>query len=410
MRHFRQWMTTAALLLVFGPAVTATSAALASSDLASADTALNLCNRHDEKIFVSAAYNETGTPGAPKVFARGWWGIDAGACTKLTFPLVDDRVMLFAQSSSQILNWIGDYSICVDLTHVFEIHDATAVACDGPDQLFRAFKVLTIPNLPAPAPDNVPTFEFKTADATRVGGGLKFCNDTTNPVYLSHAQKKSRDSKFGVDGWYEVQPSKCHEENRDPLADEVWFYAQGGAGTLAWRGDTPLCTDDVKGYHYEDASNMPCTANNQILQMFRKVALDSQEFEHHFTVNDAHRVRSVVDICNNRQEKVLVATAWKRPLFPDDVVTRGWYVIEGGKCVTQLPFDAQVVYVHAESEARANLLSGEGQIQACIDHTLAFMFSRGNSMTCGSGGLETAVFVPREVAAGQTRIDINAAP
>ncbi|NDE17628.1 DUF1036 domain-containing protein [bacterium] len=406
MRYFRHLMTTAAV----ASAVMAASPALASNDLASTDTSLNLCNRHDEKIFVSVAYDESGTAGAPKVFARGWWGIDSGACTKLTFPLLDDRIMLFAQSSSQILNWIGDYSICVDLTHAFDIHDATTVACDGPDQRFRAFRVLTVANLPSPAPDNVPVFEFKTPDATRVGGGLKFCNDTTNPLYVSYSQKKARDQKFGVDGWYEVQPSKCHEENRDPVADEVWFYAQGGDGTMAWRGDTPLCTDDVKGYFYEDAANMPCTDNNQMMQMFQKATLTGQEFEHHFTVADAHKVRSMVDICNNRQEKIVVATAWKRPEFPEDIVTRGWYLIDPGKCATGLSVDSPVVYVHAESESRVNLLQREGQIQACVNNTLAFLFSRGNSMACGAQGLLNAVFVPYEIAAGQARVDINAAP
>lgn len=381
-----------------------------------ADTALNFCNRHDEKIFIAVAFDESTPPGgsaaAPKVFARGWWGIDAGACTKLTFPLLDDRVLLFAQSASQTLNWIGDSSVCIDLTHAFEFSDAANLACNGPDQGYRAFKVVSVPSLPAPAPDSVATYEFKTQDAVRVGGGLKFCNDTQDPVFLSFAQKKSRDTKFKVDGWFSIKPDKCYETSRDPSADEVWYYAQGGAGSLTWRGDTPLCTDDVKGYTFEDAANMPCTGMNQIVQMFQKGAMAStgQEFEHRFNVAGAHQIRSMVDICNNRQEKIYVATAWKRAEFPDDIVTRGWYLIDPGKCVTRLPVDSQVVYVHAENEARANLLESAGQIQACIDNSLAFMFSQSNSMQCGTGNLVNAVFVPRDITSGAARVDINAAP
>jgi uncharacterized membrane protein len=301
----------------FAAAGAATSALASSAD--SADTALNFCNRHDEKIFIAVAFDEPGDasapPGgsavAPKVFARGWWGIDAGACTKLTFPLVDDRILLFAQSASQTFNWIGDSSVCVDLTHAFEISDAANQACNGPNQGYRAFKVVNVPSLPAPAPDSVATYEFKTQDAVRVGGGLKFCNDTQDPVYLSFGQKRSRDTKFSVDGWFSIKPDNCYETTRDSSADEVWYYAQGGSGTLTWRGDTPLCTDDVKGYTFEDAANMPCTGTNQMMELFQRgvLAAAGQDFEHHFKVADAHKIRSQVDICNNRQEKIYVATA-----------------------------------------------------------------------------------------------------
>jgi len=130
-----------------------------------AETKINLCNTNTEKIFAAVAYDAaTGE----KIVSRGWWAIEANACIDLSLPVVDDRLYLFAQSSSQLLNWNGGTSLCLDTTHVFDYQSATDMPCNEPDQAMRAFREVSIAALSAPT--GTPKYEFKPADAVRVGG------------------------------------------------------------------------------------------------------------------------------------------------------------------------------------------------------------------------------------------------
>ena len=364
-----------------------------------AETKINLCNTNTEKIFAAVAYDaETGE----KIVSRGWWAIEANACIDLSLPVVDDRLYLFAQSSSQLLNWNGSTSLCLDTTHVFDYQSAADMPCNEPDQAIRAFREVSIAALSAPT--GIPKYEFKPTDAVRVGGAIKFCNDTAEKAYLSLSQKKSSNPKFSVDGWFVIEAAKCFEARRDLEAEEVYFYAQGGTGNLRWRGDTPLCTDDLSGYAFDDAGSMDCKGNNQIMQLFHKERLTEREFEYHLLAADAHEVRSMVDLCNSRTEKSLITIAWERPDFAGDWVSRGWYVLDAGACVKDLAVDSAQLYIHVEDAARATIM--EGAMEACIDQNLAFMFSHANNMTCDASNQVKARFAPKPVAPGKVRIDV----
>lgn len=386
------------LLMVSG----ATWSALSGSPSMAAETSINLCNANTDKIYVAVAYNAD-----QKKLARGWWAIEANKCVDLSFPLLDDRLFLFAQSSNQVFNWIGTTPLCTDLTQVFDFPDAENLPCTGANQGFRSFREISVSSLSTgTAGTRVPTFEFKPADAVSVGGRLKFCNDTTDSTYLSLSQKKSGEPKFPIKGWFMIDAGKCFETRRDPDAEEVYFYVQGGAGKLSWRGDTPLCTDDVKGYSFDDAASMDCKGNNQVTQLFRTERLNSDGFEFRLQVADAHEIRSMVDLCNSRSEKSLMTIAWERPQFSGELMTRGWYVMEAGACVNDLPIDAAEVFIHIEDAGPARTTILEGPMEACIDQKMAFMFSHATQMACNGENQGKARFAAKSIAPGKVRLDV----
>jgi len=201
-----------------------------------------------------------------------------------------------------------------------------------------------------------------------------------------------------------IEAAKCFEARRDLEAEEVYFYAQGGTGNLRWRGDTPLCTDDLSGYAFDDAGSMDCKGNNQIMQLFHKERLTEREFEYHLIAADAHEVRSKVDLCNSRTEKSLITIAWERPDFAGDWITRGWYVLDAGACAKGLAVDSAQLYVRVEDAARAMIV--EGAFEACIDQNMAFMFSHATNMTCDAPNQVKARFAPKPVAPGKVRVDV----
>ncbi|MFM8313958.1 MAG: DUF1036 domain-containing protein, partial [Deltaproteobacteria bacterium] len=313
----------------------ASSVGVASNS--NADTKIKYCNKNQEKIFLSIGYK---TSAEAAIMSRGWWAIEAGKCSELAFPILVDKFYVHAQSSSQIYHWLGETALCVNAVDAYDLENAATVACDQAIQEKRKFKELSVAELVARAGTGMPTYEFNPVEATRVSGGLKFCNDTEEDLYLSYAQRKLGDQKTLVRGWFKTLPGKCFEAARDKEANEVLFYAQNPDAKLKWKGNIPLCTDDYNGYNFEDASKMACDLNNQRAQLFNLQKLPSTgDFEHHFVAQDAHSARSVVEICNSRSEKSIIAIAWKDSDFPGQVISKGWYVVEGGKCMNKQVID-----------------------------------------------------------------------
>lgn len=373
---------------------------LEPSASASTETDINFCNKSEEKVYVAVGYKN---PGETGVLARGWWGIESQKCSGLSVPLEDGKIYFHASSSSSVLQWVGDTALCVDTVNAFDLEHSDSIACNAADQEVRKFKELPVSDMPLV--EGVRTIDIIPADATRIGGGLKFCNDTGEELYLSLGQKKASISKTTIDGWFSVKAGKCYETTRLGDADEVYYFANNANADKKWRGDVAFCTDDFDGYRFDDAAHMDCMKNNQRMQLFKKdkISPDGQ-FEHHFKASDADAVRSVVNLCNSRSEKNVGVIAWKNPEFAGQVITKGWYNLVGGECINDLAVDAEEILLYVENSDRTVLI--DGPTEACVNDTKAFQYSRATEMKCDGADEIKAKFATKTIAAGKVRLDI----
>jgi len=373
---------------------------LEPSASASTETKVNFCNKSEEKVFIAVGYK---TPEEAGVLARGWWGIEPQKCNELSLPLEDGKIYFHASSSSSILQWLGDTSLCVDTVNAFDLDHADSMACTASDQEHRGFKELSVRNMPVV--EGVSTVDITPGDATRVGGGMKFCNDTDEELYLSLGQKNATASKTTINGWFSIKAGKCYETTRLNDADEVYYFANTSNTDKKWRGDVAFCTDDYDGYSYDDAAHMDCMKNNQKMQLFKKEKIGSDGlFEHHFKSADAHVVRSIVELCNSRSEKNVGVIAWKNPEFPGQLISKGWYNLAGGECIKDLAIDAEEILIYLENSDRTVLI--DGPTEACINNSKAFQFSRATEMKCNEADEVKAKFATKVITAGKVRLEV----
>lgn len=368
---------------------------------APAETKLNLCNSNEEKIFISVAYQPAENE---SLMARGWWGVEANACKEISFPIVGDKVLVHAQSSSQIFHWLGDIQLCVNSSDAYDLENAATISCNQPGQEHRTFKSYSLTDLRAEAVGGVPTIKFSPEEATRVGGGLNLCNDTTENIYISYAQKKSTEASTTVNGWFMAKPGQCFEANRENSKDEILYFANSESGLKKWKGNIPLCTNDYDGFSHPGAETMDCTANNLRLQSFTKEKLpEAGLFTHHFKASEAYEARSVVDVCNSGAEETAMVIAFKDPEF-DQIVSRGWYILKLGECAKDQVIDADEVLVHIEKSDRTILMQGDHQ--ACVNNEKAFQYSQSTKMACTGVDDKKVGFAAVPIAAGKVRVDV----
>lgn len=373
----------------------------ATSSAVSTDTPLIFCNNNEEKIFISVAYQPAE---GSDLIARGWWGLDANSCRDISFPVTGDKILVHAQSSSQIYHWLGDVKLCVNTVDAYDLEGAATLACNQPGQEQRAFKQLSLADLRATSEGEIPKIDFNPNDATRVGGGVKFCNDTTEEIYISYAQKKTADVNTTVNGWFLAKPGQCFEANREKEADEVLFFANSQSGMRKWAGDLTMCTNDFDGFSHKEAQSMSCDATNLKLQKFKKEKLPiSGEYVHLFKLADAHEARSLVEICNKSTEEIAFVIGMKDQEF-DQTISRGWYIVKAGECIKDQVIDAESVLLHVEKADRTVLVQGDYQV--CVDDEKAFQYSQATSMACTGADDKKVGFSEVKIEAGKVRIDI----
>lgn len=380
-----------------------TMLAMVQNASAATDTKINLCNKNNQTIYISVAYEpEAGSP----LMSRGWWSVEANKCSELKFPLGSDKLLLYANSDSGVLQWGGDQKLCLDSTNKFDFTDAATMACTSQGLEARGFKEVSIAALTSLAGGQTPTYDFLTADAVKVGPVVKVCNDSSEDAYLSLAQKKPDTEAVTVNGWYRVAANSCYETLRNPAATELLVFAQSGGSQLRWNGDVALCTDNYDGFTFEEAQSMDCTGANQRMQHFRKVAMtvSSGDFEFHLRAEDARPARTMLDVCNTRDEKIYVATAWENPEFPGQVVSFGWLNIEPSKCFEDLAVEGSSIMLRVENGDHDVLL--EGAFKACVDAEEGYEFGNATKMVCSGGNLEMVGFDVKPLGAGDVRIDL----
>ncbi len=377
---------------------------LAATTDSNIETKINFCNRDEGKIFISVAYKPDENA---NLMARGWWGIEPNKCSELSFPISGDKILVYAQSFSKIYQWLGETKLCINTVDIYNLENAGTISCNESEQEIRPFKEFSIANLRTATGEEIPKIEFKLSDATKVGGGVKFCNDTSEDIFISSAQKRSSDAKTTVNGWLMAKPGKCFEVDRKEEASEILYFATSSNGSHKWRGNVPLCTNDYDGFNHPDAEIMDCSLNKLKMEYFQKEALPtSGEYGHHFKTNEAYVARSMMDICNSRSEEnsILVAIAWKDAEFSGQVISKGWSTLKGGECVKDLVIDAEEVWLHVENSDGTLLI--EGPLEACVNNINAFKFSKATEMACNGPDELKVKFAAKPIAAGKVRMDI----
>ncbi|MEY4632586.1 MAG: hypothetical protein RIQ81_2706, partial [Pseudomonadota bacterium] len=233
----------------------------------------------------------------------------------------------------------------------------------------------------------------------------KFCNDSTEKIYLAFGQQQSAETKINIDGWYPVAPGQCHETRREARTQSIYYFAQSDGRKLRWSGDVPLCTNDYDGFEYADAGGLECKANSQMQQLFKREDLTAEPFEHHFVAADAQIARSNVKICNNRTETVEAIFAWTRSEFPSEVVTNGWFTIKAGDCLRDFAVDSDRMFINVTDDDGMPLV--EGNFEACINAEEGFLYSHANTMACDADDQEMGKFEVRTLPAGEASVDID---
>jgi uncharacterized membrane protein len=380
-----------------------TALLLSNAAHAASDTKLNLCNEHEQNLYVSVAYEpEAGSP----FMARGWWSIPTKECSEISFPLGSDKILLHAVSENGALQWVGDQKLCVNVYDKFDFEDAGAQNCAEEGLETRGFKELSVSALASLEPGETPKYKFLPSDAVKSGSLVKICNDSSEDAYVSFSQKSSATTSTLVDGWFKIQPSKCYETLRRPSANELLLFAQSSSGHMRWKGDVALCTDDYDGFQFTDAQSMTCDGDNQRWQRFRKIDMTSSstDFEYRLRAEDAQPVRSIVKICNTRSEKLYVATAWDNLDFPGQVVSIGWLNLEPNKCSDDLAVNGNSLLLYVDKDDGEAVISGTTQV--CVNIEDGFEFGNSTAMNCSGEDLTKLGFASQPISAGAVRIDI----
>ena len=369
---------------------------------AAPETKIKLCNGSDQKIYLAVAYEPQA--GAP-LMSRGWWDLGPNSCNDLSLPLGSDRFLLNATSDSHVLQWAGDQKLCINSIDKFDFENASTMACSGSGLELAGFKELSIAALTQEAGGQTPRYEFKPADAVATGSILKICNDSTNDLYLAIGQRNSTEQAFAVGGWFKILANNCREMLRSESADEMYLYADSSDGTLIWKGDLALCTDDHEGFSFDNAKSMGCDGEHQRRELFKRVPMSGTgAFEYHLKPQAAKAVRTVADLCSRARDTIYVATAFENADFPGEVISIGWFTIEPGQCSKDVVVDASTLYLRVEGKGGTVLM--EGPFKACVNTTDGFDFGNSTKMVCSGENQKVVGFDALPVAAGKISVQL----
>jgi len=233
---------------------------------------------------------------------------------------------------------------------------------------------------------------------------LKFCNDTTEDVFLSVGQSSEEAKNITVAGWWKIVPSSCREVTQQENAKFIYTYAFMSKSMKKWSGTQVLCTNDYDAYDHQQAEKKDCNGTNLVPEAFAVQSL-TQNFEMHFKDNDADAPRSLVDICNDRDEEVFVLLAYQRPDIGGHLMSRGWWSIEPKKCMTAMPVDSDIAYILAEGSNEELLVTGDKKL--CVNKKKAFTHIDSESMQCEGENLGLMGFKSEPLQEGSNRIAIK---
>lgn len=363
---------------------------------------INFCNENDQKIFLSVAYEaEVGLP----LLARGWWPIESKKCADLELPVAGDRLLVYANSDNQVMEWRGDAPICVDTTNKFDFSNARDMACEGATLAHKGFKELSIRQLANSANDGSLKYTFTADLATRMADALRLCNDTADTVFLSYSQKSASAVALAVAGWFKVLPGKCHEALKIAGSDELYLFANNERGDKRWKGDVPLCTNSYDGYLFTEAASMACHGNNERRQLFKRITMErSGDFEYHLKSIGSETSRSMVKLCNKSATNIVVTIASANSDFPGEFISSGWFGVKSGECSNALAIDSDTLQVYVENNDGEVLRSGA--FAACVHSSKAFEFGDATAMACDGDGEEKRSFDAIKIEPGDIKVDL----
>jgi len=375
---------------------------ISSASFGAEGVKVSLCNENDEKIYLAVAYEpEANLP----LMSRGWWGVEPQKCSELELAVATDRLLVYANSESGALAWSGGVLLCANTKDKFDFSGAATIACSAGNLKMLGFMELSMRRLIEESSGRVPKYSFGPSTAERQGDLLKICNDTADVVYISYAQGRENNAKLAVAGWFKINPSSCHSAVRDTGSKILYLYGDNQKGDKRWKGETALCTDSYNGFNFDDSSGMDCRGNNQKLQLFKAIGMSvSGDFEYRLKLSDSTQVRSMVQLCNQRSEKITVAIAYDNLDFPGKVVTSGWYDLEGGKCGNAMPIESDQLKVLVEN-SQGDLIRS-GAFNACVDLAVAFEFGDATNMQCEGGDLRVASFDSISIARGEVKVNL----
>jgi uncharacterized membrane protein len=375
---------------------------LSNPALSQEERPIRLCNHNDEGVYVAVAYEPTA--GGP-LMSRGWWTIESQGCVDLKFPIATDKILLHGESVSHAHQWQGEQSLCVDGVNKFDFVDAATRPCENNGLSKRLFKQLSLAELTASAAGGTPQYSFEATDAVNLGPVLRVCNDTSNDVYLSYAQRKAGNPEFNVGGWFKIAAAKCYEALRLPDTNELLLYANGNDDRQVWIGNVAVCTNHYDGFNYSASETANCDAPNQRRQLFRSISLEGYtDFEYRLRPQDAVSPRSYVSFCNNSTDKMDLAIVYKTLEIPDQIISQGWLTIDAQSCAKPMAINAESVYVYAENEGYEAMV--EGTFAACIDWSEGFQFAKSTTMSCTGGTLSLAKFLEKPLQPGFSSVNL----
>ena len=375
---------------------------LSTASFGASNVKVGFCNESEQKLFLAVAYEpEMGEP----LIARGWWSIDPNKCSQVDLPIAGDRILLYANSENQILEWRGDTKLCVDSTNKFDFASAQSMPCVGETLGHRNFKELSLRQLAESTGSTMPAYTFRADGATRLADALKLCNDSGDTLYLSYAQRSSQAVALALAGWFKVLPGKCHETLKSQGSDELFLYASNERGDKRWKGDIPLCTNSYDGFLFTEAASMECHGNNERRQLFKKISMNpSGDFEYRLKSIGSETSRSMVELCNKGSANIVVAIASENLDFRGQFISTGWFGVKVGECSNALPVDSEILHVYVENSDGEVLRSGD--FAACIHKTKAFEFGDANSMRCDAENEERRLFDQIKIEPGNVKLEL----
>lgn len=367
------------------------------------DRMIRLCNKDTESIYFSVAYRPESNQ---EMTARGWWQVAAASCIELGLPLIDDDLLIHAESISGLRQWLStdtaENKLCVDTANKFDFLNAALMPCDASGTETRSFRKLNLALLTTNEPAALPVFEFLPAEATVTGDPIRVCNDSDDEVYLTYAQATSSTANIGTRGWFKVAPKTCFLTKRDPLASDLFLYAESSMSSKSWQGDIPLCTQEFDAFNFTNAESMDCLLNNQRVQLFKKFALQAGATEIRLRPEEAHVTRSTIDLCNNLTKTAYVALSWDNEDIAGQSLAFGWYRIEPNACIYEIPVNSDYLHVRADAEDRSVLVSGTHEV--CVDNAAGFLFSKASRMPCTSENQVVMGFASKMIPAGKSTV------
>jgi uncharacterized membrane protein len=369
---------------------------------AAAGVKISFCNENEQKIFLSVAYEaEAGLP----LMARGWWPIESKKCSELELPVAGDRLLVYANSDNQVMEWRGGVPICVDTTNKFDFNNAREMPCDGATLARKSFQELSVRQLADSAVGGALRYTFTPDLATRISDALRLCNDTNDTLFLSYSQKSASAVAFAVAGWFKVLPGKCHETMKIAESDELYLFANNERGDKRWKGDVPLCTNSYDGYLFTEAASMTCHGNNERRQLFKKIAMGpAGDFEYHLKSIGSETSRSTVELCNTSATNIVVAIASANIDFPGEIISSGWFGVKSGECSGALAIDSDTLQVFVENNDGDILRSGSFSV--CVHSSKAFEFGDATSMACDGDGEEKRSFDAIKIEPGDIKVQL----